>query len=470
VAATLEQRRKQRFEFLRCLYKMSHGSERVLFYIEEVGDAAALGELEALAAAQSLAERRLIRVVMGHIISISQAGADELEAALEQPDQPTMHLPPPQTVASRPVAAPLTPIEDGTEIREEWVREEPIEPVPGGHILEDESNELAATELKRICEAIGLDPKELAGDLAPHHRHASPEPLHERNAEQIDEPATNGYSEHDARNPSAAVNNDSPQPCADNGPPFSFPQAGANELEAALEQPEQPTMHLPPAQTLVPRSVAVPLTPIEDGTANPSIREEWVREEPIREESIEPVPGGHILEDESDEFAAAELKRICEAIGLDPKALSGDLASHHRHASPESFHERDPDQIEEPATNGHSEHDARNVSAAANNDSPKPRTDNGPPFSFREADLDVILESQRQQLPKLGLAYDELAEAQSEIDTARAQLASPKPKRPILAASLRTLLSILENAAPPLTSDTWENVVAIRDFQERLSA
>jgi hypothetical protein len=315
VAATLEQRRKQRFEFLRCLYKMSHGSERVLFYIEEVGDAAALGELEALAAAQSLAERRLIRVVMGHIISISQAGADELEAALEQPDQPTMHLPPPQTVASRPVAAPLTPIEDGTEIREEWVREEPI-----------------------------------------------------------------------------------------------------------------------------------------------------------REESIEPVPGGHILEDESDEFAGAELKRICEAIGLDPKALSGDLASHHRHASPESFHERDPDQIEEPATNGHSEHDARNVSAAANNDSPKPRTDNGPPFSFREADLDVILESQRQQLPKLGLAYDELAEAQSEIDTARAQLASPKPKRPILAASLRTLLSILENAAPPLTSDTWENVVAIRDFQERLSA
>jgi hypothetical protein len=93
-----------------------------------------------------------------------------------------------------------------------------------------------------------------------------------------------------------------------------------------------------------------------------------------------------------------------------------------------------------------------------------------PPFLFSEADLDVILESLSQQLPELGLAPDELAEAQAESDTARAQLASSRPKPSILAASLRTLLSILENAGPPLATDTRENLIAIRDFQQRLSA
>ena len=45
MAGTLEQKRKQRFEFMRCLYEMSRGSERVLFYVEEVGDAVGLGAL-----------------------------------------------------------------------------------------------------------------------------------------------------------------------------------------------------------------------------------------------------------------------------------------------------------------------------------------------------------------------------------------------------------------------------------------
>ena len=106
MAATLEQRRKQRFQFLRSLYEMSRGSERVLFYVEEVGDAVGLGALDAEAAAQYLGEKRLIRVVMANIISISQAGADELETALEQPEQPTMHFPPAQGIPFKPVTAP----------------------------------------------------------------------------------------------------------------------------------------------------------------------------------------------------------------------------------------------------------------------------------------------------------------------------------------------------------------------------
>ena len=293
MAATLEQRRKQRFQFLRCLYEMSRGSERVLFYVEEVGDAVGLGVLEAEAAAQHLGEKGLIRVVMANIISISQAGADELETALEQPEQPTTHFPPVQGIPSKPVTAP---------------------PAIAGHTLEKPS----------IREA-------------------------------------------------------------------PVPQAST-------------------------------------------------REESIPEASIQPLPA-HIVQNDSDELAAAELKRICDAIGLDPREITGELASHHNSPIPEPLHSH-----------------------------PDPRTEKMPPFLFSEADLDVILESLSQQLPKLGLAPDDLAEAQAESDTARAQLASPKPKQSILAASLRTLLSILENAGPPLATDTRENLIAIRDFQQRLSA
>jgi hypothetical protein len=298
VAATLEQRRKQRFQFLRCLYEMSRGSERVLFYVEEVGDAVGLGVLEAEAAAQHLAEKGLIRVVMAHIISISQAGADELETALEQPEQPTTHFPPAQGIPSKPVTAP--PAIAGNGLEKPPIREESIWEAP--------------------------------------------------------------------------------------------------------------------------------------------VREAPIREESIPEASVQPLPA-HIVENDSDELAAAELQRICDAIGLDPKEFAVELSPHHNRPIPEHVHPRP--------------------------DSP---TEKMPPFLFSEADLDVILESLSQQLPKLGLAPDELAEAQAENDTARAQLASPKPKPSILAASLRTLLSILENAGPPLATDTRENLIAIRDFQQRLSA
>jgi hypothetical protein len=302
VAATLEQRRKQRFQFLRSLYEMSRGSERVLFYVEEVGDAVGLGALDAEAAAQYLGEKRLIRVVMANIISISQAGADELETALEQPEQPTAHFPPAQGIPLKPVTAP---------------------PAIAGHALET-----------------------------------------------------------------------------------------------------------PPVQQASARTESIPEPPT------------W--EASIPEASTQPLPA-HIVENDSDELAAAELKRICDAIGLDPQEITGELASHHSRPIPEPVHSPP-----EPHTD--------------------PRTEKMPPFLFSEADLDVILESLSQQLPKLGLAPIELAEAQAESDTARAQLASSRPKPSILAASLRTLLSILENAGPPLATDTRENLIAIRDFQQRLSA
>ena len=275
VAANLDQRRTQRFQFLRALYEMSRGSERVLLYVGEVGDAVGLGEMEALAAAQYLGEERLIRVVMGQIISISHAGIDELETALEQPEQATTHFPPAQSVDWKPVTPPLT----------------------------------------ITTAAIG----------------------------------------------------------------------------------------------------------------KPPIWEESIREESIIEESIKPSPSYpspsrplplHMVPNDNDDLAAAELNTICAAIGLDPKEITGELAPHHRSPVPDPVHKWNPEPIVEPVTIGHPQH----------------RPD--------ETDLDVMLEALSQQLPKLALTPDELAKARAEIDTARVQRASPKPKPHLLAAALQTLLSI----------------------------
>jgi hypothetical protein len=307
VAANLDQRRKQRFQFLRCLYEMSRGSERVLLYVEEVGDAVGLGETDALAAVQYLGEKRLIRIVMGNIISISQAGTDELEIALDQPEQPTTHFPPAQSVDWKPVTPPLT-------ITTAAIGKPPI--------WEESIREESIWEESIRKESI--------------------------------------------------------------------------RKESIREEP---------------------------------ISKESSREESVWEESIKPLPPHPLpphplplqtVENDSDELAATELKSLCEAIGLDPREIAGELAPHHRHPVPQPVpvHQRNPEPIAEPVTTGNQEHQPD------------------------ETDLDVMLEALSQQLPKLGLAPDELAKARAEIDTARVQRASPKPKPHLLAAALQTLLSI----------------------------
>jgi hypothetical protein len=351
---------------MRGLYEMSRGSERVLLYDHEVGDAIGLGRMEAESARQYLAERGLVRVVMGHIISISQAGADELEAALEQPEQATSHFPPAQGIAWMPVTAQPSIAQD----------------------------------------AIGKPPVD----------QASIEPLQEA--------------------PTTSIQEESVKPSpAHPSPAHPLP---ANPLPADIVQNDS--------------------------------------DEPLQEAPIKPLPA-HIVQNDSDELAALELQRICEAIGLDPKEITGELAPHHnRPVSDPVFSDPvyrlapEPVLPPESALHRYEEQEPRDVSTPADNGSLPPRPNSSPPFSFNETDLDVILESLRLKLPKLGFAPDDLGEAEAEIDTARAQLASPKPKLHILAASLRRLSSLLENASWSWTSDTRESLVAIRDFQERLSA
>jgi hypothetical protein len=309
VAANLDQRRKQRFQFLRCLYEMSRGSERVLLYVEEVGDAVGLGETDALAAVQYLGEKRLIRIVMGNIISISQAGTDELEIALDQPEQPTTHFPPAQSVDWKPVTPPLT----------------------------------------ITTAAIGKPP----------------------------------FWEESIREESI--------------------------WEESIWE-----------ESISKESIS------KESISKESISEESISKEAIREESIKPLPPRPLplqtVENDSDELAATELKSLCDAIGLDPREITGELEPHHRHPVPQPVtvpvHKQNTEPIVEPVTTGNQEHQPD------------------------ETDLDVMLEALSQQLPKLGLAPDELAKARAEIVTARVQRASPKPKPHLLAAALQTLLSI----------------------------
>jgi hypothetical protein len=311
----------------------------VLFYVHEVADAVGLGQMDAEVAARYLGEKGLIRVLMGPIISISQAGVDELETALEHPKQATTHFPAPEDIAWSPVTAqPATP--------------------------------------------------------------------------------------QNAREESAPERQPAPEK-----------QSAPEKQPAQEEQTWQAPIH------------------------------------PVAETPVKPLPP-HMAQDENSELAALELQRICEAIGLDPNEFTGELAPHHNPPVNDPRHGTNPESILEALQTEYEdeEHPSFAVSHQADQSSFQPEMDSRSPFSFKQADLDVILESLRFKLPKLGFAPDDLAEAEAEIDTARAQLASPKPKPHVLAASLKTLSSLLENASWSWTSDTRENLVAIRDFQSRLSA
>ncbi len=115
MAFTLDTKRKQRFEFMRCLYEKTEGSEMGLeVYVEEIADQIKLPLLETEIIALFLADEGLLRVRMRNIISISHTGIDEVETALGQPDRPTVHFPPLNSGAEHVLSAPpLVPSNHG---------------------------------------------------------------------------------------------------------------------------------------------------------------------------------------------------------------------------------------------------------------------------------------------------------------------------------------------------------------------
>ncbi len=277
---------KQRLYFLRCLYDLTHGSPAIPIHIEEIMEVLHLEEQEAEATIRSLLKKGLIRLRLQCIVSLTQAGIDEVKASLNPP------APPPAPTSAAEVAAQTEAIE-----------------------------------------SLGA---QLLGFL---------------NA----------------------------------GPAPATPSGG----------------HLPLPTRFVDASSK-----------------------------------------DSEELAALELKNICEAIGLDPAEFTNERAVW------DAFDEqRATNSLPEPVSNARAE------------------------MSFFQAnDLPDILSSLKLRLLKVPLAPDDLAEAEAEIATAIAQLLSPRPKLPIIAASLKTLLSILEKAGTSaLTSDIEMSLTRIRFFLTQLS-
>jgi hypothetical protein len=86
------------------------------------------------------------------------------------------------------------------------------------------------------------------------------------------------------------------------------------------------------------------------------------------------------------------------------------------------------------------------------------------------AEIKHFLEALALQLPKLQMNEGDRAEARSEIATVDAQLSSPKPTPRIVAACLKTLLSIVENVgASVFANDVTAHLPAINNFIARLN-
>jgi hypothetical protein len=212
----------------------------------------------------------------------------------------------------------------------------------------------------------------------------------------------------------------------------SITQAGIDEVKATLE-----------ATAPIP-ALPIPLS-IEDQTAAiENLGAHLLGVLHAKPDSPPPNPPAlpsRFVDKDSDDLAEIELLNICQAIGLDPEDFKREVAA----AESAATHERNVP-LPEPAGAARAE------------------------MSFFQAnDLPDILASLKLRLLKVRLPPDDIAEAEAEIATAIAQLLSPRPKLQIIAASLNTLLSILEKAGTSaLTSDIEMSLVRIRFFLTQL--
>jgi hypothetical protein len=216
---------------------------------------------------------------------------------------------------------------------------------------------------------------------------------------------------------------------------------------------------------------------------------------------IPPAPAPNQDQANDDDL---ELQRICEAIGLDVKDVTGEAAGK---AAPEvavpltshdlSHHDlnrslRDDDLRNDVSADvlrliDHVEatHEQKpglrpriaDITGDAFELAPPPvRSTRANPFkranrATRASDLADVLTSLKFRLLKIRLAPDDMDEAQAEIATAIAQLLSPRPKPQIIALSLTTLVSILETAGPAaLTKDIETSLARLRAFLLQLNA
>ncbi len=168
-----ERRRRHRTDFLQSLYRLAHGNERALIYLEEVAATLEMDVFDARMIAQSLAEKRLLSIRLQNILCLTQAGLEEVEAGSAHQEPPAI-----LNVASG-LEAPALPTFD-------LPAEQDVFPSQSFNLQRagmapTEDPDLAAAELRQICAALGLDPKEITGGSA-EHRSSSDSPLADRAA------------------------------------------------------------------------------------------------------------------------------------------------------------------------------------------------------------------------------------------------------------------------------------------------
>jgi hypothetical protein len=219
---------------------------------------------------------------------------------------------------------------------------------------------------------------------------------------------------------------------------LSITQEGINQVKAALQKPEPPQPELP--------SIAEPLAPAkaiaqeaQTSLSHSLLGVAGLAADPHNLPDLPPEPTRSVLPGhERDDL---ELKLICEAIGLDPRELND------RPSLPGAV----------PNAPSNSNHATANLAV------PKQTL---PPDT---GNIARTLTALMLQLPKLRLGKDDLAEAEAEIATATAQLLSPRPKQPIIASSLTTLLAILDAAGPAsMPVDLQVSLTEIRLFFAQL--
>lgn len=209
---------------------------------------------------------------------------------------------------------------------------------------------------------------------------------------------------------------------------ISITHAGIDEVHAARTIPEQP---LP----------AKPAAPAPQPAVQSSVSHMLLGAEAFPQEDTEASPAAPPVKTQHD-HDDLELKLICQAIGLDPRELTGTPAP--------------------AAGNGHLGIADAVVPERAGHIQL-------PPFDPEE--ITGTLASLKLRLLKLRLSKDDLAEAEAEIATATAQLLSPRPKQPIIAASLSTLLTVLDGpGSASMTVDLQVSLTEIRLFLTQIQS
>jgi hypothetical protein len=96
---SIEMKRKQRFEFMNELYKVTNGSEMTHVDMAEIGMGLGFTKDECLLTVEYLEGEGLLKYVsLGGWIGITHLGVLEVESALQNPEKPTDHFPPAQNI------------------------------------------------------------------------------------------------------------------------------------------------------------------------------------------------------------------------------------------------------------------------------------------------------------------------------------------------------------------------------------